>query len=177
VETVAAGRPALTNDVIRGTEAKTFIGSEAIDVGLADQVGTFAETINRLSAINRARAHQGQGSIAMSNENPNVEATATATAEAVRAEASRIQGILTCENANGREMLARHFAFNTTLSIDQASAALAAAPSAAPARAVPSLAERQGVILSNFDPKPQTENITAKWDRVMAKAMRNIPNQ
>jgi capsid assembly protease len=174
VETVAAGRPSLTTDDIRKTEARTFIGSDAINMGLADSVGTFAETIDRLSAINRARA---QGSITMATEPVNpIASPATDVSEAVRAESARIQGILTCENANGRETLARHFAFNTTLSIDQASAALAAAPSAAPARAVPSLAERQGVILSNFEPKSQTENVTAKWDRVMAKAMRNIPS-
>lgn len=42
--------------------------------------------------------------------------------------AARISAILDHENAKGREQLSRHFAFKTTMSVDDAAAALAAAP-------------------------------------------------
>lgn len=47
--TVAAGRgPRLTAAAARATEARTFIGEEAVDAGLADRVGTFEEVLDEL---------------------------------------------------------------------------------------------------------------------------------
>lgn len=47
VEVVAAGRgPRLTVSAARATEARTFIGQEAIDRGLADRLGGIAEAIS-----------------------------------------------------------------------------------------------------------------------------------
>jgi len=43
-------------------------------------------------------------------------------------ERTRIEGITTCEEAKGRADLANHFAFKTTMSVDDAKVALAAAP-------------------------------------------------
>jgi signal peptide peptidase SppA len=48
--------------------------------------------------------------------------------DAVKAERARVGGILGCEEAKGREQLANYFATQTDLSVDQAKAALAAAP-------------------------------------------------
>ena len=49
-------------------------------------------------------------------------------ANAASAERTRIEGITTCDEAKGREALANHFAFKTNMSVDDAKAALAAAP-------------------------------------------------
>ena len=58
------------------------------------------------------------------------EELATARADAAKAERTRVSGIQTCEEAKGREALASHLAFNTTMSVDDAKALLAAAPKA-----------------------------------------------
>lgn len=50
VATVAAGRKGLGEKAIRGTEAAIFKGQEAIDAGLADDIGTFEEVLAELSA-------------------------------------------------------------------------------------------------------------------------------
>ena len=55
--------------------------------------------------------------------------------DAVKAERARVQGIQTCEEAKGREALANHLALNTSMSVDEAKAMLAVAPTAAPAAA------------------------------------------
>lgn len=49
VETVAAGRRGLSPAAIRGTEARVFIGAEAVAAGLADDVGTFESVLAELS--------------------------------------------------------------------------------------------------------------------------------
>lgn len=56
------------------------------------------------------------------------EAVATAGNEATTAERQRIAGILDCEEATGRDKLARHFAFSTSMSVDDARKSLEAAP-------------------------------------------------
>jgi signal peptide peptidase SppA len=58
-------------------------------------------------------------------------AAAQPTAEQIAAnERARIAGILSCEEAKGRETLALHLATKTSMSVDEAKAALAAAPKA-----------------------------------------------
>src|SRR5262249_61620328 len=50
VESVAAGRSALSVDAIRATQARVFRGAAAIEIGLADKIGSFVETLARLSS-------------------------------------------------------------------------------------------------------------------------------
>jgi capsid assembly protease len=49
VETVASGRKHLSSAAIRGTEARTFMGAEAVELGLADSVGTFEDVLAEMS--------------------------------------------------------------------------------------------------------------------------------
>lgn len=49
VETVLAGRPKLSAEQIRGTEAKTFIGAAAIEAGLADRVASIDDVLAGLA--------------------------------------------------------------------------------------------------------------------------------
>ena len=56
----------------------------------------------------------------------------TLRAEGAKAEQNRIAGIVNSEDAKGREALANHFAFKTTMSVEDAIAALAASPKTEP---------------------------------------------
>jgi len=49
VKSVAAGRKGLSPSSIRATEARTFIGKDAIDIGLADELGSFESVLTGLS--------------------------------------------------------------------------------------------------------------------------------
>jgi signal peptide peptidase SppA len=60
VETVAAGRKSLKPPMIKDTEARVFKGQDALDVGLADEVGTFEEVLADLS--------RGSGRLTPSNQ-------------------------------------------------------------------------------------------------------------
>lgn len=55
VATVARGRSNLTEDAIRATEARTCLGAEAVEVGLADDVGTFVDVAEELQSSGMGR--------------------------------------------------------------------------------------------------------------------------
>lgn len=61
---------------------------------------------------------------------PGADTQAATTDEARKAERARVNGILTCEEAKGREAMANHLAMNTDMSVDEAKAMLAVAPKA-----------------------------------------------
>lgn len=133
VDTVAAGRPNLDADAIRATEARTFIGQAAVDVGLADQVGTFDDALASL----KSRAPRSssptptppRGTLMSEDTKPTVDA-ATERKTGATSERDRIKAITTCEEAKGREGLAAHFAYETDMSAEAAKKALAASPKA-----------------------------------------------
>ena len=79
LETVALGRGSrLTQAKARATEAGTFMGRQAVEIGLADDVGTFEDVLRE--AQSRARASSGSGrnrSSAMSVLGPNDQQTTT----------------------------------------------------------------------------------------------------
>ena len=133
VDGVAAGRPDLTADAIRATEARTFIGQSAVDAGLADKVGTFEDALASLRSRRPgafAPPTQPRGS-SMSDTPPipPIDAAAERSAAAT-AERERVKAITGCEEAKGREQLAAHFAFETAMSAEDAKKALAASPKA-----------------------------------------------
>ena len=135
VDAVAAGRPGMDADAIRATQARTFIGQAAVDVGLADHVGTFDDALaslkaRRSSAIPAATppAATPKGST-MSDTPPNPPIDAAAERHAAAAaERERVKAITSCEEAKGREDLAAHFAFDTAMSAEDAKKALARSP-------------------------------------------------
>lgn len=97
VQTVAAGRPGLTDEQIRATEARTFIGQAAVDAGLADRVGTFATALADLKAGRSARTqpNRSKESSSMSDQTapaappaPAPAATTTPAAPAAAAPAA-----------------------------------------------------------------------------------------
>lgn len=60
-----------------------------------------------------------------------------AAADARTSERARVQGIQSCDEAKGREQMAAHLAFNTSMSVEDAKAMLAVAPKAAAAAPAP----------------------------------------
>ena len=143
VASVAKGRKGMSEDAIRATEARTYIGADAVSIGLADAVGSFETALSELTRASGRTTVQNR-SVSMDNNTPapaagiskadHDRAVADARAEGVKAgtiaERTRIGAVLDHENAKGRESLARHFLFSTDMSADQAIAALAVAPAA-----------------------------------------------
>jgi signal peptide peptidase SppA len=84
VETVAAGRPGLTDKAIRGTEAGTFMGAEALELGLIDQLGTFESVLAELSST------QGPGMGQSRQSGATMSAAHTATSMAALAAAGAL---------------------------------------------------------------------------------------
>lgn len=146
IEHVAQARH-LDPAAVRAQEAGTFMGQSAVDAGLADEVMSFNDTLAALEAHVSAKpvfpsaALQPRRQTTRSTAMSTPEATAeTFTADQVAAQLaaarkegadtmqSRIRDIQACEEATGRESLARHIAFNTAMSAEDAKALLSASP-------------------------------------------------
>lgn len=143
---VAAGRPVLTADLALATEAKMFTAFNprtsarpAIEGKLADRMGTLAGvvgSINRGRTPGRNMGKNGMSEIskedldrAVAAARAEEQAAAKAAAEESAKQATaRISAIQTCEEAKGREALANHIAFSTSMSADEAKGLLAASP-------------------------------------------------
>ena len=155
VKSVAAGR-GLTQKAVRATEAGIFRGAEAIDAGFADKIGTFTETVARLSSATPkavggptmttreelrtySQAEMDQASAAARDEGRR-EGTMGIPA-AVGSASARIRAILSHEEAAGREAVAQRLAFDTDMTAEAAVDILKATPKAAAAK-VPPVAER-----------------------------------
>ena len=125
------------------TEAQVYRGQEAIDIGFADDLVNGHEAIayfgEYLSTLNKPSVHIGESAMTQNalpadgaetsgpTESANSEQLATARTD----ERARIKNISESAEAKGRESLANHFAFNTSMSVEDATAALAAAPAQA----------------------------------------------
>lgn len=152
LEAVAAGRGnRLTADMARATEARVFIGQDAITAGLADRMASLDELLSELSTS----APQGRASSKRSNtlmsENTNqntitaeahAAALTAARAEGATAATSRIKAILTHAEAEGRMDMAMSFAFDTDLSAEQAATLLAKSPKAEAKPNTPTIEQR-----------------------------------
>jgi ClpP class serine protease len=117
-ETVGLGRPALGAAGAKATEARIYIGAEAIKAGLADRIATLDETLAALAQGKGPRRRTTTGGPSMTNE-------------------QRVAAITGAPEAKGRESLAAHLANNTTLSAEDAIATLKTTPVAAAAPPTP----------------------------------------
>lgn len=145
--TVAKGRGNQTAQVL-STEALMYRGHLAVDIGLADEVMSFDDTLATFSATfarsgvstkgktmskpdNTAAANSGEGTTAASAEQlatAHAAGVAEGTAAGAVAERTRIGAILNHENAQGREATAREFALGTDMTADTAIKVLASVP-------------------------------------------------
>lgn len=173
IATVDAGRgERFDAKAARATEAQTYIGAEAVKLGMADRIGTFAEVLNELVSSQRnGRITSSRRTLMETNvkdapvvvtghttEHMNAEiakavaeATAKFTKVGAEAERTRIVAIMRSEPAKGREAQALAFALDTTISAEEANKVLAASPLAAPPTApVKTVAERAAANLGQI---------------------------
>jgi len=183
---------------VRAQEAGTFSGQAAIDAGLVDELMSFNESLAALEAKVSAKPFSAAGAVAGSRQSQRsfamskAEATADQlTAEQVAAQVAaaktegaaqmqaRIRDIQTCDEAKGRQTLASHLAFSTSMGVDEAKALLAASAVEAATASDQASALAAGMAkLSNpavgsesaqaSDPNPQAD-AAAVWNRSNAK--------
>ena len=162
VESVATGRPGLSTQTIRATQARVFRGAAAIEIGLADRIGSFVETLARLSTRS---IHGGNMTQAIQNQvDPRVYSQAehdaaiiaaraaeredlakahTAAVTAARKETlDRVRAIVTSDAAKGREGPALTMALETDIPVEGAIKLLGSVPAATAAQTIPSVASR-----------------------------------
>lgn len=76
-DAVAAGRGRkLSSKAARATEAKTFLGQDAVDRGLADGIASFAEVMADLQKGRKSSTRTAQGARTKMSTNTDLEATA-----------------------------------------------------------------------------------------------------
>ncbi len=152
---VARGRTEMGEQAIRDTEARTYIGQDAVDRGLADRIATLDDVLTDLSATARGARNRSwfamsnttkeaapQAEIAGISPEAHAEAVAKARAEGAAAERARIGSIIQGEAADGRMKQAMTLALKTDLNAEQAAEVLNASPKEGPAATAPSIAER-----------------------------------
>ena len=104
----------LSVDAVTGTEAAVFEGQSGIEAGLADELINASDAISVMATALNSNARGGTM--------PQLTAT-----EAAAQENQRVMGILTCQEAKGREQLAMMLAGQQGMSVEQARAILSAA--------------------------------------------------
>ena len=154
---VVAGRAAsaapITLEDVLATEARTYRAYDpqtetrpALDAKLADRMGTLQDLIlsppdgsgvftkgKSMSTTIAKEDHDAAILKASADAKASgfAEGKAAGIAEGEASATARIQGILGSEEARGREALAGHLAYKTSMSADDAKAALASAPAQA----------------------------------------------
>ena len=149
ISVVAVNR-GMSEQAVRDTQARVYQADDAVKIGLVDAVMSPQDAIASFRAEVFGSSTNDNRSATMSEQKKGDEQvenkTDTAVAEqkkpdatveqkkpdenadAAANERARIEGITTCDEAKGREGLANHLAFKTTMSVDDAKVALAAAP-------------------------------------------------
>lgn len=141
VTSVAIGRAGMTEDAIRATEARTYIGADAVAVGLADAVGSFESVLSDLSASARARLPLPPAALTFTAADlsaARAEGRAEGLALSVTdvglsAAMARIDAVLSLPAAQGRRKFAHHLASQTSIPIENIAAVLKSSPTEADA--------------------------------------------
>lgn len=183
VSLVAAGRgDRLTVEGARTTEARTFIGSDAVARGLADRMTSFDEVLAEFSGRQPTGrvTRTGGNRMSKSDNAPAVEhasitladrdaAVATARAD----ERGRIRAIVNAAAAEGRMAQALVLATETSLTVPEAEKLLAASPKEAGVEALAARAASGLEIGSSRDPAaPDAAAVraVAGWKKAIATA-------
>lgn len=146
---VVARNRSLSVDTVLGTEARVYGGPEALGIGFIDAVESPMAAVVAFSheltgsnqqefAMTTPAKPGAQATTDTTNPTPAAEATNPTPAAAAPAaaqpsasdERARIKAIQGCDEAKGREQLAAHLAFETSMSADEAKKLLAASPKA-----------------------------------------------
>ena len=150
VEYVAQARR-LTVTAIRATEADWYTGEDGITAGFADRLGTFEQALKEFKTeldgrtsvsfsgspselqrkeqtMNKAMEAEPKAAEVQSPPNPPAPHGETDISAGRNGERERIRAILGCEEAKGRESLARTIALETDTDPEAARKLLAASP-------------------------------------------------
>lgn len=189
VGVVAAGRAGRMSEAqIRATEARVYLGADAVEMGLADRVAMIDEVIAEYSQ--QAHGATSKKGIAMSNptttapqaENAGVtedafkaavnQARAEGRSEGAAEATSRIKSILDLPEAEGRQTQALAFALETSMSAKEAKAVLGKSPmEATGAKPISYRAAAENEFGASDDPKPSNQDKSAE---MWAKAIKNV---
>jgi signal peptide peptidase SppA len=137
---------------VRDTEALCYDAEDALGLGLIDAIQTREVAFGAFrSELSGSTTNPHKGAMSMANDTaatggaapatdtnvatPVVAPAAAAPADPVATERERVKSITTCEEAKGREAMAQHLAFNTSMSVEDAKKLLVIAPVAAAAAA------------------------------------------
>lgn len=188
---VAQGRgDRLTEQAARATEARTYLGQEAIDMGLADRMASFEAVLASLQNQPPKSGSKPKGGPRM---DPITQEAHEAAVSAARVDGvaegrklgatdatARIGAILGSEAAAGKTKLAMSLAFDTDMSAEAADKVLASAgtdQAAAPKAQTPGPGQRaEGLLEMGGDtPAPAKAERAAKgWAAAAAAANRMI---
>lgn len=150
VSSVAQGRLGMNEDAIRATEARTYIGADAVKVGLADRVGSFEAVVEQLSTSGASRsstANTRGNRMAKENEPAAAGITqaqldeavktakATGMTDGVKAERDRFKAVFGHDGYKGREASAHHMLLTTDMTAEAITGVLAGLPAPAAAAA------------------------------------------
>ena len=114
VKLVSVNR-SMDKEAVIKTQAACYTANEAVELGLIDEVATVEHAFSKLNTKESN----------MTVDKTNQTASTTDTGASV--ERQRIQSILSCDAAVNQQALASHLAFNTSMSVEEATGILAAA--------------------------------------------------
>ena len=150
-----------------------FIGDAAVKQGLADRIGSFEKLLSEISgnpvsepsphSINPNQQEKSMDDIQSLREAyPDLTASLEqdAVKQGVATERSRVQGILSHDEANARTLLAQHLAFETDMEVEAAVSVLSKAPLETPTRDDVSgfSAAMEATPNPEITPSPETED-------------------
>jgi signal peptide peptidase SppA len=182
---VAMGRgERFSQDAARNTQARVYMGDEAVQLGLADRIASFADVLNELQSSSPRVGQPKRKGVSMNTETGAPAATNAGMTDADRnalraegaaAERSRIGSILRLEEAQGREAQATMIALETDMNAEQAKKVLAVSPKVEKA-AAPAIAERDAAI-NGFGVAPKVDAVDvvrSGWSKAVSAANRSI---
>lgn len=183
---VAKGRgEKLTADMARATEARVFLGQEAVDRGLADRLASLDAVLADLSTKRaplptstkgKTMSGQNETGIPQAQHDAAVNAArAEGTKAGADAERARIKGIMTHAEANGRDKLAASLALETDMSVDAAAKVLAAQDKATSATsAIPTIEQRAAGMAEIGASGGHAPMVGASIDASWGKVVKNV---
>jgi signal peptide peptidase SppA len=157
---VANGRgQRLSADAARRTEARTFIGQEAVSRGLADRIGSLDQV---LAELNRPPAKPA------ATTKKETKMDASYDGAVARRERERIAAILNSPAAHGRMATAIQLATGSDMTAEEAISLLASVPAGSAAPASPGAAPRQEIGGGNPAAAASSDEVRAAWKQAMA---------
>lgn len=123
----------IEESVVKDTQARVMRPTEAVSLGLIDAAVSPANAVSDFLAElgrNKPSEESSEENIMATETDKPAEITSEQRAEIAADSKARIKGIMTHEEAAGRDKLAEHLAYDTDNTVEQAAAIMATAPKA-----------------------------------------------